>query len=119
CGFRRRLELRIAQDRAQLRHLADGSREVGELFVHAREPARLLRRLEERLRVNAVRDAQFVCSSSCEKSSVWIASSIRRRWSSRSSTLPVTFVAATSDSSATSQRICQSARCDSTEVSHR
>ena len=49
-------------------------------------------------------------SSRTEKSSSPTASSISRRWSSSSSTLPVTFSAASSVSSTTSRRICSSAR---------
>ena len=78
-GLRARLELRVAQDRAQLGHVGDGTREVGQLLVHLWEAPVLLGRLEESLGVDPVRNAQFLRSSSTEKSSVWIASSISRR----------------------------------------
>src|SRR5436190_13119399 len=75
-----RVELRVSQERAQLRHLLDRGGEVVQLLAHAREPARLLRGVEERLRVDAVRDGYLAASrSSCEKSRPATASSTRRR----------------------------------------
>ena len=105
-GLRGRMELRVAEDRAQPGRVTHGCREVGHLLVDDLEPAVLLRRLEERLRVPAVNRGYFAASSRTEKSRSRIDSSIRRRWSASSSTLPVTFVVAISVSSATSARIC-------------
>ena len=55
----RRLELRVAQHRAELGRLLDRGGEVGERLVHLREAAGLLGRLEQRLGVDAVRDRQL------------------------------------------------------------
>jgi len=51
-----RLELRIPQHGTQLGRLGDRSREVAKGLVHLREPARVLRRAEERLGVDAMRN---------------------------------------------------------------
>ena len=59
---------------------------------------------------------RLLSASSAEKSSSPIASSISLRWSSRSSTLPVTLAVAASVSSATSERICSSARTVSASI---
>src|SRR6476620_4567354 len=55
-ALRARLELRVAQDGAQLRRLGHRSCEVAQRLVHLREPARVLRGPEQRLGVDAVRD---------------------------------------------------------------
>ena len=65
--LRARLELRVAQDGAQLRRLGRRGREVAQRLVHLREPARVLRGAEERLGVDAVRDG-YADSSRREKS---------------------------------------------------
>src|SRR3712207_7415685 len=64
------------------------SDEVAELLAHAVDAAALLRGLEEGARVHAVNDGYFAApdSSSAEKSSSRIASSINLRWSDRKST---------------------------------
>src|SRR5436190_3494786 len=111
-----RLELRVAQDRTQLRDVMDRGCKVGELFSDLLQTAALLGRLEECLRIRAVDGSYRTGSSSMEKSRSLIASSISRRWSASSSTLPVTFAVATSVSSATSARICWSARCVSASI---
>ena len=85
------VDLRVAQQRAQLGHLALGLDELCQLLADLLEPALLLRGLEERLRVHAVDDDSLLPPSSTEKSSSPTASSIRRFWSASSSTLPVTF----------------------------
>src|SRR5581483_6931393 len=54
----RRLELRVAEDGAELRRLGRRGREVGQRLVHGRKPAGVLRRAEESLGVDAVRDGQ-------------------------------------------------------------
>src|SRR5437588_1345693 len=114
--LRARLELRVAQHGAQLGHVADGRGEVGELLADLLQAAVLLRRLEQCERVRSVDGGYLGVSSSAEKSRSLIASSIRRRWSASSSTLPVTLAVATSVSSATSVRICSSARCVSASI---
>src|SRR5579862_1436841 len=53
--LRARLELRVAQDGAQLRRLLHRDREVGERLVHLLQTIALLRRGEQRLRVDALR----------------------------------------------------------------
>src|SRR5579884_2108261 len=97
----RRLDLRVAEDGAQRGRLLARRREVRQRLVHLREPPLLLRRREERLGVDPVRNG-YCDSSSREKSSEPIASEI----SSRSR-------------SATSERICSSARCVSAAISRR
>ena len=52
--FRARIELRVAQRSAQLGHVADRGGEVGELLAHLLQAPRVLRSLEEGLRVRAV-----------------------------------------------------------------
>src|SRR6266571_5902385 len=54
--LRARLELRVAEDGTQLRRLGRRGREVGERLMHLREPSRVLRRVEESLGVDALRD---------------------------------------------------------------
>ena len=54
--LRARLDLRVAEDGAELRRLGRSGREVAERLVHRREPAGVLRRAEERFGVDAVRD---------------------------------------------------------------
>src|SRR3954447_11113088 len=104
------VELGVLEHRGELRHLVDGGREVGQLLAHGLEVVGALRGVEQRPRIHAVRDAQFWLPSSAEKSSSRIDSSIRRRWSASVSDFPVTFVAAIRVRSATSARICSSAR---------
>src|SRR5581483_9167004 len=112
------LELRVAQDRAQLGRLRDRRCEVAERLAHLREPAVFLRRREQRLGVDAMCD-RYAVSSRREKSSEPIASSIRRRSCSESSLRPTTTAVASSVRSATSLRICSSARCVSAAISRR
>src|SRR5919109_490214 len=114
--LRARLELRVTQHGAQLGNVVDGGGEVGELLADLLQAAVLLRGIEQCPRIRAVDDGYLGASSSAEKSRSPIASSIRRRWSASSSTLPVTFAVATSVSSATSARICSSARCVSASI---
>src|SRR5581483_1014040 len=102
--LRARLELRVAQDRAQLRRLRDRRREVGDRLVHLREPPVLLRRREQRLGVDAMRYGYCCASSSREKSSDPIASEISSRSRSASSVRPTTIEVASSVRSATSER---------------
>src|SRR5262249_28227317 len=90
-GLRALVELRIAQDLTELGHLLRRLDEAGELLAGLGDAPGLLRGLVQGPRVGAVDDAQTLSFSSTEKSSSPIASSISLRWSSRSSTLPVTF----------------------------
>src|SRR6266511_3134382 len=115
--FRARVELRVAEHRVELGHVVERRDEVAELLAHGREATVLLRGLEEGARVGAVGDAHAgVFSSSALKSSDSIASSISRRWSAASSTLPVTFETARTVSSATSCRITVSERAVSASI---
>src|SRR2546421_3942007 len=110
-GLRLGVELGVAQNASELRYPAHRRDEVAQLLVDHREAAVLLRGFEQRTRIGAVDDGYVTAScSSTEKSRSLIASSIRRLWSASSSTLPVTFEVATSVNSATSARICWSAR---------
>src|SRR5712691_2656681 len=110
--LRARIELRVAQDGPQLGHVVDGGGEVAELGVNLLQALLLLRGVEQRARIGAMDDGYFTGSCSrAVKSRSLIASSISRRWSASSRTLPVTFAVATSVSSATSARICSRARC--------
>ncbi len=52
----RRLDLRVAQERAQLGHVVHRAGERGEIGRDRVDAVRLLRGLEERARVHAVRD---------------------------------------------------------------
>src|SRR2546423_1647180 len=113
-----RLELRIAQDGAQLRQLGSRSREVAQRLMHLREPARVLRGAEQRLGIDAVRDG-YADSSRREKSRPAIASSISSWSRFASSVRPTTRDAASSVRSATSARICWSARAVSAAISFR
>src|SRR6266568_144370 len=117
-GLRRRLELRVAQDVAQLRRLLDRHRKVRERLAHLCEPALLLRRREQRLGVDALRRCYFR-SSRREKSSEPIASVMSSRSRALSSVLPTTIAVASSVRSATSERICSSARAVSEAISRR
>ena len=54
-----RLDLRVAQERAQLGRLLNGRREVGELLAHLGEAALLAGGREQGLGVDGVRDGQF------------------------------------------------------------
>src|SRR3954468_9640330 len=89
AGLRRRFELRIPKNRAELGGLRDRVREVGERLVHLVQTAGVLRRLEQGLRINAVRSCYFP-SSSREKSSVPIACEMSSRSRSESSFWPTT-----------------------------
>ena len=79
-----RVELRVPEDRVELGHVFERLDEVVELVADGLERALLLGGLEERLRVDALRDGhQFL--SVLEHGEVEVAdsaSSIRRRWSS-------------------------------------
>src|SRR5579884_33895 len=114
----RRLDLRVAEDGAQRGRLLARRREVRQRLVHLREPPLLLRRREERLGVDPVRNG-YCDSSSREKSSEPIASEISSRSRSASSFRPTTIDVASSVRSATSERICSSARCVSAAISRR
>ena len=72
------------------------------------EPALVLRGLEERAGVDALRSGYERLASSCEKSISASASSIRRCWSASVSVLRVIFSAASTDSRPTSSRISSS-----------
>src|SRR5207253_11072138 len=116
-GVRARIELRISEQCVELRYLVDRCDEVAEVLAHVCQTLGVLGGVEEGARVYAVRDGHYLLeASSALKSSDSIASSIRRRWSLESSTLPVTFVAARSVNSATSCRIWPSARCVSASI---
>src|SRR5262249_38743008 len=104
-----RVELRVAQELAELRDRLLRLDELLELLAHRLQPVLVARRVEQGARVDAVHDAHSFRSST-EKSRSPIASSIRRRWSASSSDLRVTFSAAIRLRSATSSRICSSAR---------
>src|SRR5205807_7574129 len=72
------LDLGVLEQRGKLRDGVEREHDVLELLAHGVEPALLLRRLEERARVDAVRDGYERLASSCEKSISESASSIRR-----------------------------------------
>src|SRR4051794_6702652 len=116
--LRRRLELRVLQDRAQLRGLLDRAREVGEVLVDLRELVLVLRCFEQRLGIDAVRGG-YRASSRRLKSSEPMASLISSRSRSASSLRPTTIDVASSVRSATSERICSSARDVSAAISRR
>src|SRR5579862_3734188 len=116
--LRGRLELRVAQDGAKLGRLLDRLREVGERLVHLLQSLAVLRGAEERFGVDAVSDGYFV-SSSREKSREPIASVMSSRSRSVSSARPTTIEVASSVRSATSVRICSSARAVSALISFR
>ena len=59
-ALRARVELRVAQQAAQLGHVVDGLDERGEVGADGVEAAGVLRRLEERARVGAVDDGHLV-----------------------------------------------------------
>src|SRR5207253_53899 len=84
--LRTSVELGIAQDLLQLRHLLRHLDEVGELLTDRGDAPGFLRGRKERPRIGAVNDTHETRSrSSTEKSRSPIASSISLRWSSRSS----------------------------------
>ena len=56
-GLRTRVELRVAQQLAQLGHVGGRLRELGETGANLIEPALVERRVEQRPRVDAVHDA--------------------------------------------------------------
>src|SRR5262249_1170675 len=117
CGLPSRLDLRVAEERAELGHVVHCRCQRGEVGRHGVDALRLLRRLEERAGVHALRDCHYADSPSrAEKSSSEIASSISRRWSSASSTFPVTRAVASSVRSATSERIMSSERLVSASI---
>src|SRR5690348_2443154 len=117
-GLGGRLELWVSQDGAQLGRLRLRVGEVGERLVHLLEPARVLRRAEEGFGVDAVGDG-YADSSRREKSSESIASEISSLSRSESRVRPTTRDAASSVRSATSERICSSARAVSAAISFR
>ena len=55
-GLARRVDLGVAQERAQLGHLVHRGRDRGEVACHRADTVRFLRGLEERAGVHAVRD---------------------------------------------------------------
>ena len=98
--------------------------ELAELLVDAVERRRSPGRLEQRARVDLgdllhLARRSLRSPASAEKSTSSSASSIRRRWSSSSSDLRVTFSVATTVRSATSLRISSSARRVSASMSRR
>src|SRR5215470_15363171 len=117
-GLRARLELGVAEHGAELRRLGHRGREIAERLVHLLEPARVLRGSEQRFGVDAVRNG-YADSSRREKSSPAIASSISSWSRFASSVRPTTREAASSVRSATSARICWSARAVSAAISLR
>src|SRR5579864_1833263 len=116
--LRRRLELRVAEDHGELRRLLDRGCEVGQRLVHLLQSLVLLRGAEERLGVDAL-SSGYADSSRREKSSEPIASEMSSRSRSPSSERPTTREAASSVRSATSLRICSSARAVSDAISLR
>src|SRR3954454_15780206 len=105
-----RVEVRVSQDVTQGRNFGLRGRQLLELLAHGVEPVTLDRCLEQGPRIHAVDHTHFPLPSRTEKSSSPIASSISRRWSASSSDFRVTFSAAIRLRSATSARICSSAR---------
>jgi hypothetical protein len=73
-----RLDLGVLEQRGKLGYVVERAHDVLELLAYGVEAALLLRRLEERARVGAVRDRYERLASSCEKSISASASSIRR-----------------------------------------
>ena len=123
---RRRLgpgvDLRVAQDRRGARARREPRRRSRRAppGPHRRCPApSQRRRAPAHTPGERQPSAQAVSRSSTEKSRSPIASSIRRRWSSSSSTLPVTLEVASSVRSATSPRICSIERRVSASISLR
>ena len=110
-GLDPRVDLRVLEQRGELR-APRRARARGPRAPPARlEAALLLRRVEERAGIDAVRGGYERLASSCEKSISASASSIRRCWSASVSVLRVIFSAASSDRLATSSRIWPSACC--------
>src|SRR5262249_4428875 len=107
---RARVELRVAQQLAELGHLRVGLNDLLELLADRLEPGLLQGRLQERVRRDAGGDRPSSCCSSAEKSASPPASSISLRWSASSSDLRVTFWAASRLRSTTSARIASRAR---------
>src|SRR5579862_1100768 len=108
-GLDARLRLGIVEQGGELGHVVDRGHEVLELLLHGREPALVLRRLEERARVDAVRCSYERLASSRLKSISASASSIRRFWSASVSVLRVIFSVARAASSPTCRRMSPSA----------
>jgi hypothetical protein len=54
--LRARIELRVLEQRVELRHVVDRRDEVAQLLAHLGEPALFLRGLDERAGVHAVRN---------------------------------------------------------------
>src|SRR5581483_5091916 len=102
----------------ELRRLLERLHERAEIALDRVQAALLLGRLEERLRVDALRRRHPYARprSRTEKSRLSIASSISRRWSAESSTLPTTRSVASIVRSATSLRICSIARAVSASI---
>src|SRR3954469_17792273 len=92
-----RVRLRVLEERAQVVRALDGVAELAELRMHLVELPPLLRSLEQRAGVDAVRGAYDRLPSSCEKSISLSASSISRCWSAPDSDFRVIFSAASSD----------------------
>ena len=94
-GLHPRLDLGVRRAaRASSGTSSIAAREVLELLADRVEPALLLRGLEERAGIDAVRGGYERLASSCEKSISASASSIRRCWSASVSVLRVIFSAA-------------------------
>src|SRR5207244_5122969 len=104
-----RLDLGVLEQGRELGHRVECVHDVLELLTHGVEPPLLLGGLEERTRIDAVRDGYERLASSCEKSISESASSIRRCWSASVSVLRVIFSAASREREATSRRISPSA----------
>jgi hypothetical protein len=105
-----RLDLRVLEQPGEIGRLGEGVAQLLELRVQLVELALVLRRFEERFRVDAVRECydrlpSSDVSSKAVKSISASASSIRRCWSSPVSDLRVIFSAASRLSFPTSSRI--------------
>src|SRR6185295_5856493 len=104
-----RVDLGVLEHQPELLDRGHCCAELAELLLHRLELLPFLRRLEERARVDAVRDGYDRLPSRAEKSISASASSISRCWSAPVSDLRVIFSAARSESFPTSSRICPSA----------
>src|SRR5579885_3027342 len=104
-----RLDLGVLEQHGQLLDGVERGDQVLEVGPHGVEAALLPGGVEERPRVDAVRDGYRPLTSSTEKSISASASSISRRWSASVSAFRVIFSAARSESEATSRRISPSA----------
>src|SRR5581483_442684 len=104
-----RVDLRVVEEQTQLVGRGDGLPQLADLRLDLLELVLVLRGLEERTRVDAVRDGYVLLPSSRLKSISASASSIKRCWSESVSDLRVIFSAASSESRPTSSRIWPSA----------